>query len=94
MVDGVVLDCDANRVLVGIDVQHARQKADIHRLALNHMPLKLLEAACFVIKEQDQELVLVEFADTECRSSSASRWIKRRPLQQVKIPDRDILATS
>lgn len=43
--DGVVLDCDAQGALVGIDVQHASQKADIHRLAISHMPLTLLEAA-------------------------------------------------
>jgi uncharacterized protein YuzE len=43
--DGVVLDYDANGALVGIDVQHASQKADIHRLAVNHMPLSQLEAA-------------------------------------------------
>jgi uncharacterized protein YuzE len=45
VVDGVVLDYDANGALVGIDVQHASQKADIHRLAISHMPLTLLEAA-------------------------------------------------
>jgi uncharacterized protein YuzE len=43
--DGVVLDYDANGVLVGIDVQHASKRADIHRLAVNHMPLTQLEAA-------------------------------------------------
>lgn len=45
VVDGVVLDYDANGALVGIDVQHASQKADIHRLAISHMPLTMLEAA-------------------------------------------------
>jgi len=45
VVDGVVLDYDASGALVGIDVQHASQKADIHRLALSHMPLTSLEAA-------------------------------------------------
>ncbi len=43
--DGVVLDYDASGALVGIDVQHASQKADIHRLAISHMPLTMLEAA-------------------------------------------------
>lgn len=43
--DGVVLDYDANGVLVGIDVQRASQTADIHRLAISHMPLTQLEAA-------------------------------------------------
>lgn len=43
--DGVVLDYDANGILVGIDVQHASERADIHRLAVNHMPLTQLEAA-------------------------------------------------
>lgn len=45
VVDGVVLDYDAAGALVGIDVQHASQKTDIHRLALSHMPLTSLEAA-------------------------------------------------
>lgn len=43
--DGVVLDYDADGVLVGIDIQHASKKADIHRLIVNHMPLAALEAA-------------------------------------------------
>ena len=43
--EGVVLDYDAAGALVGIDVQHASQKADIHRLAVSHMPLTDLEAA-------------------------------------------------
>lgn len=43
--DGVVLDYDAAGALVGIDVQHASQKADIRSLAVNHMPLDHLEAA-------------------------------------------------
>lgn len=43
--DGVVLDYDADDVLVGIDVQQASKKADIHRLIVNHMPLVALEAA-------------------------------------------------
>ncbi|BAO29081.1 DUF2283 domain-containing protein [Sulfuritalea hydrogenivorans] len=43
--DGVVLDYDAAGALVGIDVQHASLRADIHQLAINHMPLAHLEAA-------------------------------------------------
>lgn len=43
--DGVVLDYDAQGALVGIDVQHASKRADIRRLAVNHMPLDSLEAA-------------------------------------------------
>jgi uncharacterized protein YuzE len=43
--DGVVLDYDAAGALVGIDVQHASQRADIHRLAISHMPLTQLDAA-------------------------------------------------
>jgi uncharacterized protein YuzE len=43
--DGVVLDYDASGALVGIDVQHASQKADIRHLAISHMPLTHLEAA-------------------------------------------------
>ena len=45
VVDGVVLDYDEAGALVGIDVQHASQKADIRRLAVSHMPLTDLEAA-------------------------------------------------
>ncbi|MBK9523115.1 MAG: DUF2283 domain-containing protein [Rhodocyclaceae bacterium] len=45
VVDGVVLDYDATGALVGIDVQHASTKADIHHLALSHLPLTQLEAA-------------------------------------------------
>jgi hypothetical protein len=44
-VGGVVLNYDASGALVGIDVQHASQKADIHQLAVNHLPLTRLEAA-------------------------------------------------
>ena len=43
--DGVVLDFDASGALVGIDVQHASQKADIRRLSVSHLPLQTLEAA-------------------------------------------------
>jgi uncharacterized protein YuzE len=43
--DGVVLDFDAQGALVGIDVQHASQRADIRRLAVHHLPLDSLEAA-------------------------------------------------
>jgi len=45
VVDGVVLDYDAFGALVGIDVQHAGRKADIHQLAISHLPLTRLEAA-------------------------------------------------
>jgi uncharacterized protein YuzE len=41
---GVVLDFDAAGALVGIDVQHASEKADISHLALSHMPFASLEA--------------------------------------------------
>lgn len=43
--DGVVLDFDENGALVGIDVQHASQKADIQNLASLHLPLRELQAA-------------------------------------------------
>jgi uncharacterized protein YuzE len=43
--DGVVLDYDAQGALVGIDVQHASKRADIRRLAVNHLPLDSPEAA-------------------------------------------------
>jgi uncharacterized protein YuzE len=43
--DGVVLDFDASGALVGIDVQHASHKADIHRLFVSRLPLQELGAA-------------------------------------------------
>ena len=43
--DGVMLDFDSNGVLVGIDVQHASQKADIQSVSLSHLPLQDLQAA-------------------------------------------------
>ncbi|GAB3498516.1 hypothetical protein GCM10027399_23790 [Curvibacter fontanus] len=43
--DGVVLDYDANGALVGIDVQHASQRADIKNLSVSHLPLEQLLAA-------------------------------------------------
>ncbi len=46
VVDGVVLDYAEDGSLVGIDVQHASRKADIHHLAVSLLPLTELEAAC------------------------------------------------
>ncbi len=43
--DGVVLDFDANGALVGIDVQHASQRADINNLSTSKLPLGQLLAA-------------------------------------------------
>jgi uncharacterized protein YuzE len=43
--DGVVLDFDEAGGLVGIDVQHASQHADIERLVLSNLPFHDLEAA-------------------------------------------------
>ena len=43
--DGVVLDYDAEDMLVGIDVQHASKRADIYSLAVSKMPLSDLSAA-------------------------------------------------
>jgi len=43
--DGVVLDFDGNGTLVGIDVQHASEKTDIHSVSLLHLPLNDLQAA-------------------------------------------------
>jgi len=34
--EGVVLDFDKNGGVVGIDVQHASEKTDIHSVALSH----------------------------------------------------------
>ncbi|MDP1773420.1 MAG: DUF2283 domain-containing protein [Methylobacter sp.] len=43
--DGVMLDFDGNGTLVGIDVQHASQKADIQSVSLLHLPLHDLQMA-------------------------------------------------
>ena len=43
--DGVVLDFDANGALVGINVQHASQRADINNLSISKLPLGELMAA-------------------------------------------------
>lgn len=43
--DGVVLDFDANGALVGIDVQHASQRAVINNLSISKLPLGQLLAA-------------------------------------------------
>ena len=43
--DGVVLDFDANGALVGIDVQHARKRADLNNLSLSNLPFGELLAA-------------------------------------------------
>jgi uncharacterized protein YuzE len=43
--DGVVLDFDANGALVGIDVQHASERADLDKLSLSKLPFGELLAA-------------------------------------------------
>lgn len=43
--EGVVLDFAADGALVGIDVQHASLKTDIHRLLVSRLPLHELDAA-------------------------------------------------
>ena len=43
--DGVVLDFDANGALVGIDVQHASERADISNLSISKLPFGELLAA-------------------------------------------------
>jgi uncharacterized protein YuzE len=43
--DGVVLDYAADGALVGIDLQHASRKVDIHHLNISHLPISVLEAA-------------------------------------------------
>ena len=43
--NGVVLDFDDEGGIVGIDVQHASKRADMHRLMLNQMPFKAMEMA-------------------------------------------------
>ena len=43
--DGVVLDFDANGALVGIDVQHASERADLDSLSVSKLPFRDLLAA-------------------------------------------------
>ncbi len=43
--DGIVLDFSASGVLVGIDVQHASEMADIQSVILSNLPLQHLKAA-------------------------------------------------
>jgi uncharacterized protein YuzE len=43
--DGVVLDYADDGTLVGIDIQHASTRADIHSMTLQHLPVLELRAA-------------------------------------------------
>lgn len=43
--EGVVLDFDEKGGIVGIDVQHASKHVDIHRLLLERMPFREMQAA-------------------------------------------------
>lgn len=43
--DGVVLDFDAEGILIGIDLQHASKCADIERLIVSRLPFHEMEAA-------------------------------------------------
>lgn len=43
--EGVVLDFAQDGALVGIDVQHASQKADMDRLLVSRVPFRHMEAA-------------------------------------------------
>jgi len=43
--DGIVLDFSASGALVGIDVQHASERADIQSVILSNLPLQHLKAA-------------------------------------------------
>ncbi len=38
--EGVVLDYDGEGNLVGIDIDHASRKLDLHELVTNHIPLE------------------------------------------------------
>jgi uncharacterized protein YuzE len=42
--DGVVLDFDANGALVGIDLQYASQRVDIHNMSVSKLPLGQFQA--------------------------------------------------
>jgi uncharacterized protein YuzE len=39
--DGVVLDFDADGHLVGIDIDHASQRVNLHQLVLDRLPSKV-----------------------------------------------------
>lgn len=41
--EGVVLDYDSNGALVGIDIDNASRKVDLHRLVLSKLPGKVEE---------------------------------------------------
>jgi uncharacterized protein YuzE len=43
--EGIVLDYDADGALVGIDMQHASQKADINNISLSKLPFGQLQPA-------------------------------------------------
>lgn len=43
--DGIVLDFSASGALVGIDVQHGSERADIQSVILSNLPLQRLKAA-------------------------------------------------
>ena len=43
--EDVVLDCDANGNLVGIDIDNASRKVDLRRLVLSNLPGKVETAA-------------------------------------------------
>ena len=43
--DGIVLDFSASGALVGIDVQHVSERADIQSVILSNLPLQHLKAA-------------------------------------------------
>jgi len=43
--DGVVLDFDAEGMLVGMDLQHVGKCADIEQLIVSRLPFHELEAA-------------------------------------------------
>jgi uncharacterized protein YuzE len=38
--DGVVLDFDSDNKIVGIDIDHARQRLDLDQVVLSHVPPK------------------------------------------------------
>jgi uncharacterized protein YuzE len=43
--DSVVLDFDVKGALVGIDIQHASQQADVKTLSISRLPLRELQIA-------------------------------------------------
>ena len=78
--DGVVLDYDTNGALVGIDVQHASQRADINHLSLSNLPLEQLQAAW-----TPRELQLME------GKAMKSIYFENDDILEIRVSDKPIV---